>query len=85
MWKTGNDIGCPGAKELGEMLKSNCALTELDLDGDFLKTKLKKKWTSWNKNTFVVTGNDLEEESANALCDGLKMNSSLQKLTLGGI
>ena len=82
---TVNMIGETGTTSLGESLKSNTTLTELNLGCENKRKKTQK--TSINNSLFVIhttsTGNKTGETGAISLSEALKSNTTLTKLNLG--
>ena len=83
---TGNDIGVQAATALGESLKSNTTLTELNLECKNKRKKTHQK-TSINNSLFsflfISTVNKVGETGATSLSEALKLNTALTKLNMG--
>ena len=79
-------IGDTEAKSLSEALKSNTALTELDLRCEDKRNDT--QMASINNPLFSIlvksTDNNIGERGAKSLSDALKSNTTLTKLYLGG-
>ena len=82
---TGNKIGDAGATSLSDALRSNTALTELNLRGDDKRSNTQKAFTE--KPLFSVriksTANNIGNTGAALLSEALKSNIALTKLDLG--
>ena len=81
---TASDIGETGATSLGEALKPNTTLTQLNL---FCEDKIKKTHkrhpsTIHSSFLFTSTGNNIGESGATSLSDALKSNTTLTELDL---
>ena len=73
---TGNQIGAEGGKAIGEALKSNTSLTELNL------TVAQQQQQHFSFSHSQITGNQIGDEGGKAICEALKTNTSLTELNL---
>ena len=80
-----NIIGDTGAASLSEALKSNMALTKLNLSGEDKRKKTHKRHLSTihlYPFSFSLTGNKIGERGATSFSESLKSNTTLNALSL---
>ena len=77
----GNGIEDSGAGMIGEALKCNSALTQLNLASDEIEP-IETKWIEMKTNEWI--GNRIGESGARMISEALKCNSSLTQLNLSG-
>ena len=81
---TVNHIGDTGATSLGEALKSNTTLTELNLWGEDKRNNTQMTFIN-NQLFFILiksTGNIIKQTGEASLSDALKSNTTLTELSL---
>ena len=81
---TDNKIGDTGATSLSEALKSNTALTKLDLSREdkIKKTHERHSSTIHSSFFFALTDNNIRDTGATSLSESLKSNTALTELNL---
>ena len=80
---TWNEIGVEGAKAIGDALKTNTSLTQLDLSLTHNTNETTPHHITSHHLILSSTGNNIEPEGAKAIGEALKANTSLTKLDLG--
>ena len=76
-----NQIEHEGAKTIGESLKINTSLTELDLGSDE-KIRNKREKMKWSEMKEWID-NQIGNEGAKTISESLKINTSLTEMYLG--
>ena len=72
---TGNEIGVEGCRAIGEALKANTSLTQLDL-------RLIQQHHHFSFSHLQITDNKIGDEGGKVIAEALKINTSLTKLFL---